>query len=115
MLSRPKPAKTLPTQHMPSTTSSRPILARELLDRSSQERTQFVQAEDLREEHLRLRSDALDQLPRFRPKCSPFDFRLKRPRTAVAEARAETPGTHHVLWDVLVANERVPLPLCLSI
>jgi len=55
------------------------------------------------------------QLPRFRPKCSPFDFRLKRPRTAVAEARAETPGTYHVLWDVLVANERVPLPLCLSI
>ena len=55
------------------------------------------------------------QLPSFRPKCPPFDFSLKRPGTAVAETRAETPGTHRVLWDVAVVSGRVPLPPCLTV
>jgi hypothetical protein len=59
---QPELTKTLPTEHLSGTTSSCPIIARELLDRSSQEQTQIVQAEDLREEHLRVRRDALDQL-----------------------------------------------------
>ena len=56
----------------------------------------------------------LRQLPRFRPKRPLFDFRLKRPGFAVADARAETPGTHHVLWDAPVVSGRVLPPPVLS-
>ena len=57
--------------------------------------------------------DAKVGSPRFCPKSPPFDFSLTRPRSAAAEARAETPGTHRVLWDVAVVSGRVPRPLCL--
>ena len=53
--------------------------------------------------------------PRFRPKCLPFDFRLKRPGFAVAKARAENLGTHRVLWDAPVVSGRVPLPPYLTV
>lgn len=50
------------------------------------------------------------QLPVFRPKCPLFDCSLKRPCLAFAQTRAETPGTHHVLWDGAVVSGRVPRP-----
>ena len=60
-------------------------------------------------------TDSLDeQLPRFRPKCRLFDFRLKRAGSAVAEARAESPGTPRVLGDAPVVSARVLLPAVLS-
>ena len=54
------------------------------------------------------------QLPRFRPKCPLFDFTLKRPGSALVEARAD-PGTHRVLWDVPVVSGREPRPPVLSV